>query len=61
MILAFRSGVLQAVTLVRENKSSKTVKYLGEPNKRPVRVLNDSSLQKLFHNVDDAIKWQEGV
>lgn len=57
MILAYRSGVLQAVTVVRENEKSHTVKFVGEPNKRPVRVLKDSPMQKLFDDVDDACAY----
>jgi len=54
MILAYKSGVLQAVTVVRENEKSHTVKFVGEPNKRPVRVLKDSPFQKLFNDVNEA-------
>lgn len=57
MILAYKSGVLQAVTVVRESQKSTLVKFCGEPNKKPVRVLKHSPTQKLFTDVDLACEW----
>lgn len=62
MILAYRkSGVLQAVTVVRENPKSTTVKLVGEPNRPPLRVPKNSVDMRLFGCVDGACDYVRGV
>ena len=58
MILAYiRSGVLQAVDVVRKNPKSVTVKFAGEPRRNPLRVPNDDPYMRLFVTVDEALDY----
>lgn len=58
MILAYaRSGILQAVTVVRETPKAVIVRKDGEPRSNHLRIPKGSSTLRLFDNVDDACKW----
>lgn len=58
MILAYkRSGILQAVTIVRDNPKSTTVKLVGEPRRKALLVPKSSPHVCLFTNVDEAYAW----
>lgn len=58
MILAYRkSGVLQAVDIIRESLKSHTVRLAGEPSRKPLRVPKDSDVMRLFVSVDDALDY----
>lgn len=58
MILAYaRSGILQAVTIVRETPKAVIVSKCGEPRSNPLRIPKDSKTVKLFEGVDDACLW----
>lgn len=56
MILATRTGWLIAVQLIRETPKAHIVKALDE--KRERRVPKSDERQKLFGNVEDAMRWQ---
>lgn len=58
MILAYkRSGILQAVTIVRDNPKSTTVKLVGEPRRRALLVPKSSPHVRLFTDVNEACEW----
>lgn len=62
MILAYRKlGVLQAVTVVRDNPKSTIVKLVGEPNRKPLRVPKNSADMRLFDCVDKACDYVGGA
>ena len=56
MILANRSGVLQAVKVIRETEKAHVVTFCGEKYKER-RIRKEDETRKLFHDVDEACKW----
>lgn len=58
MILVYRkSGVLQAVSIVRDLPKATIVKLAGEPHRNLLRVPKSSPDMQLFASVDDALDY----
>lgn len=56
MILASKSGLMIACSLVKETDKAWTVNYKDKAFPNDVRVSKDGR-RKLFDNVDDALEW----
>ena len=56
MILASRTGLMIACSLVKETDKAWTVSYNDVAYPKDVRVPKDGR-RKLFSNVDDALEW----